>query len=448
MRGTILGIFAAALLAPAAFAQSVVVDDDPSPNGIVVTSAVSRAFFLDTREGPRESDGTETLTFSDRWSQAGDSSVTILQNGDEVAFGLRDEGEWNWSVAAPGTYILEHATMRGGQAIAVETATFVVSRRLPDPEATLAWKYAKNANGWYCAQVAIKWRPEYADGISNMRLLFADRFEDDEETLAAYLVDPATVVDPLGETELYRDTEYRVAPIDLSSFASLKSGARAVFGVGDATLKSSLASVPKGERKICLRVVKRNLAALEDASAILAWESGGIPFFLPLRSVVAPPAPSIYTVRFSANGGTGKMSAQTMVSGEAAKLKAGAFTRKGWVFAGWATRKDGPVAYADGKAVKNLCAAGKSVTLYAVWAKPKYKVAFYANDGTNVSVAQTFKYGEAKALKANAFKRKGYAFQGWAKKKDGPVVFKNKKTVKNLTTTGGTVKLYAVWKKN
>jgi uncharacterized repeat protein (TIGR02543 family) len=242
-----------------------------------------------------------------------------------------------------------------------------------------------------------------------------------------------------------------VAPIDLSSFASLKAGARAVFGVSDATIKSSVASVPKGERKICLRVARRNLATLEDASAILAWEFAGTPFFLPLRSVVAPPAPSIYTVRFSANGGTGKMAAQTMVSGQAAKLNASAFSRKGWVFAGWAAKKGGPVAYADGKAVKNLCAAGKSVTLYAVWAKPKYKVKFYANDGSDRTAAQTLRYGRKTKLRANTFERKGYSFAGWAKSKAaakaGKVAYADGKAVKNLVTTGGTVKLYAVWKK-
>lgn len=69
---------AALLLAPAAFAQGIVVDGDPAPVATVVTSAVSQAFFLDTREGPRESDGTETLTFSTRWHGTADSSVRIL----------------------------------------------------------------------------------------------------------------------------------------------------------------------------------------------------------------------------------------------------------------------------------------------------------------------------------------------------------------------------------
>ena len=44
--------------------------------------------------------------------------------------------------------------------------------------------------------------------------------------VAAYLVDPATVIDPLGTTETYRNIEYRVAPIDLDDFSNLGEGDR------------------------------------------------------------------------------------------------------------------------------------------------------------------------------------------------------------------------------
>ena len=84
-----------------------------------------------------------------------------------------------------------------------------------------------------------------------------------------------------------------------------------------------------------------------------------------------------------------------------------------------------------------------------------YKVAFNANGGTlpkgKAMAAQTMTYGKAKKLSANKFTRSGYKFAGWAKSKalakKGKVAYKNKKSVKNLTTTGKTVKLYAVWKK-
>ena len=160
---------------------------------------------------------------------------------------------------------------------------------LPPVEAALKWKYAKNANGWYCAQLALAWHPAFAEEIGNMRLLFADR-TDAQGRRTAYLVDPATVIDPLGTTETYRDVEYRVAPVDLSVFADVAIGSRAVYGVSDATMASSLASVPKAERKICLRVANRDLSTVEPVAnklAILAWDVGNESFFLPLAETMS-----------------------------------------------------------------------------------------------------------------------------------------------------------------
>ena len=162
-------------------------------------------------------------------------------------------------------------------------------------------------------------------------------------------------------------------------------------------------------------------------------------------------APTTYKVVFNANGGKGTMTAQTVARNVNAKLAANRFTRSGYVFLGWATSKGGAVAYANGAAVKNLAAAGKTATLYAQWAKKSYKVQFVANGGKGKMAAQKMTYGKAKKLSANKFKRKGYVFKGWAKSKanakKGTVAYKNKKSVKNLVTNGKTVKLYAVWKK-
>ena len=163
------------------------------------------------------------------------------------------------------------------------------------------------------------------------------------------------------------------------------------------------------------------------------------------------PAPTTYKVAFDANGGTGTMSAQTIVRNATAKLKANAFKRSGWIFLGWAKTKTGAVAYKDQASVKNLAAAGKSATLYAKWAKKTYKVKFVANGGKGKMKVLKMTYGKGKKLTANKFKRKGYVFKGWATSKAnakrGNVKYKNKKKVKNLTATGKTVKLYAVWKK-
>ena len=170
-----------------------------------------------------------------------------------------------------------------------------------------------------------------------------------------------------------------------------------------------------------------------------------------VRAAYSAASHASYKVVFNANGGKGKMAAQSFSYGVSKKLSANRFTKKGRVFAGWSLKKGSAVAFADKATVKNLSSKGEKVTLYAVWAKPNYKVAFYANGGKGKMSDQKMAYGKAKKLSANKFKREGYAFKGWATSKanakKGKVAYKNKKKVKNLVTTGKTVKLYAVWKK-
>lgn len=78
-----------------------------------------------------------------------------------------------------------------------------------------------------------------------------------------------------------------------------------------------------------------------------------------------------------------------------------------------------------------------------------YTVKFNANGGTGSMANETFESGVAKALTANAFKRTGYLFQGWATSADGAKVYSDKQVVTDLTSTaGGMVNLYALWKNN
>ncbi len=80
-----------------------------------------------------------------------------------------------------------------------------------------------------------------------------------------------------------------------------------------------------------------------------------------------------YAVVFDANGGKGSMGKQTFSYGTAKGLSPNKFTKSGSTFKGWAKSaalaKKGTVAYKNGQSVKNLCADGKTVKLYAVWEK-------------------------------------------------------------------------------
>jgi|GEM_PF-1972422 len=76
-----------------------------------------------------------------------------------------------------------------------------------------------------------------------------------------------------------------------------------------------------------------------------------------------------YSVIFDANGGTGTMENQSFTYDESRKLSDNAFTRAGFVFAGWNTAKDGSgKSYTNMADVLNLAATeGATVTLYAQW---------------------------------------------------------------------------------
>ena len=355
----------------------------------------------------------------------------------------------------------------------------------PNPAGTLYWKYARNANGWFCAQIAFPWHEGYGEALGNLRFLFADRV-DAEGNRSAYLVDTSTAFVPLDTVEILETDEYpdglelRAAAIDTSEFASLRDGAWAIYGVGDATLGTELASVPAGECKIALRVVNRNIGTVEPlhgAIGYLAWDDeDGATYVLPvvpnegavaagnrllLESAlvfgpiedipqdgkpVDPSDASRYTIVFNANGGTGAMANQKVAYGTTAALRKNAFTRSGWVFLGWSKTKDGAVAYADGATVRNLAAAGKTVTLYAKWST-QYTVVFNANGGKGTMAKQTMAYGTAAKLRKNAFTRSGWVFAGWAKTKDGAVAYADGATVKNLAAAGKTATLYAKWAK-
>lgn len=75
-----------------------------------------------------------------------------------------------------------------------------------------------------------------------------------------------------------------------------------------------------------------------------------------------------------------------------------------------------------------------------------YTVHFEPNGGTGEMADKKTKVGTTFALPANEFKRTDYSFAGWAKTSSGSVAYKNKASVKNLTTvSNGVVNLYAKW---
>lgn len=77
-----------------------------------------------------------------------------------------------------------------------------------------------------------------------------------------------------------------------------------------------------------------------------------------------------------------------------------------------------------------------------------YYVDFDANGGTGEMSRVSTKVGTTFALPANAFTFPDYSFQGWARTAAGAVAYKDKASVKNLTTvSNGVSTLYAKWKR-
>ncbi len=152
-------------------------------------------------------------------------------------------------------------------------------------------------------------------------------------------------------------------------------------------------------------------------------------------------APCTFTLTFNANGGKASETKRKVEEYSAAGTLPKA-TKKGYTLKGWYTKKSG------GSKLAASTKINKNATYYAQWTANKYKIKFNKNGGKGTMKALSATYDKNVTLRANAFKRTGYKFKGWAKTKKGKVAYKNKAKVKNLTDKNGkTVTLYAVWKK-
>ena len=148
------------------------------------------------------------------------------------------------------------------------------------------------------------------------------------------------------------------------------------------------------------------------------------------------------TVSFNANGGkTSETKRKVRENSSVGTLPKA--TKKGYTLKGWFTKKSG------GSKLAASTKINKNATYYAQWTANKYKIKFNKNGGKGTMKTLSATYDKNVTLRANAFKRTGYKFKGWAKTKKGKVAYKNKAKVKNLTDKNGkTVTLYAVWKKS
>jgi uncharacterized repeat protein (TIGR02543 family) len=152
-----------------------------------------------------------------------------------------------------------------------------------------------------------------------------------------------------------------------------------------------------------------------------------------------------FTVTFNSNGGTGTMSAQSIVQGITAALTANSFTKTGSTFAGWTSSATGTTVEFVNSA--NYTMGAGNVTLYALWTQnPSFSITFNSNTGTGTMLAQSIVQGTSAALTANAFTKTGSTFAGWASSATGTTVeFPDRG---NYAMGGSNVTLYALWTQN
>ena len=146
-------------------------------------------------------------------------------------------------------------------------------------------------------------------------------------------------------------------------------------------------------------------------------------------------------------------------------------TKTGYKFLGWYTVRAKGDTIADGSTVANFGTASfddtldRDVDIYAHWDPISYTVRYNGNGSTGGSTGNSVHiYDEAKNLAANGFYRKfdvnldycngretetltaTSSFLGWATSENGNKVYKDKQSVKNLTTEDGKIiDLYAKW---
>ena len=402
------------------------------------TDGASAPFFLDTRSGVRIAGEIESLSYSTEWNHGG--SVRVAAGGDvllEAEAPASGEVVWRAAEAGNGFHTLTHTS--GGETL---TAVFAVG----EATATVTFDRQGGAGGADSATATYGRAMPAIEVPSRAGYDFGGYYTEENGGGTPYYTaegESARAWDMAGEATLYAKWTPRAYTVAFNANGGTGRMAAQAMTYGTAAALRRNAFTRSGFTFMGWSRTRNGAVAYANGAQVANLSAAGGTVTLYARW-----AKTRYTVAFNANGGRGRMAAQAMAYGRAARLRANAFTRAGYVFRGWSTTRRGAVAYANRAAVRNLRTDGKTTTLYAQWAKARYTVAFNANGGRGRMAAQAMAYGRAARLRANAFTRTGFTFLGWSRTRSGAVVYANRAAVRNLTASGGTVTLYARWRAN
>ena len=155
--------------------------------------------------------------------------------------------------------------------------------------------------------------------------------------------------------------------------------------------------------------------------------------------------PITYSIRFYGNGGTGSVSTmKNRKYGSSYALNSNKFTRKGYTFVGWNTKKNGTgTSFRNRARIRNLTSVDKTtVKLYAQWKKNVYKISYRLSGGKNHKQNPKQYNVTTATIRLKNPTRAGYTFVGWYKE----AAYRTRVTSIQKGSTGNLV-LYAKWKK-
>ena len=173
------------------------------------------------------------------------------------------------------------------------------------------------------------------------------------------------------------------------------------------------------------------------ANADVKLPAGGLTLYAQWKANAA-------SITYDGNTGTGTTAKTTGVTDQSVKVAANAFTKTGYTFTGWNTKKDGSgSAYAAGTTLK-LPAGG--LALYAQWKANAATITYDGNKGTGTVAATNGVTDQNVKVAANAFTRTGYTFTGWNTRADGTGTAYAANA--DLKLPAGGLTLFAQWKAN
>jgi uncharacterized repeat protein (TIGR02543 family) len=181
-----------------------------------------------------------------------------------------------------------------------------------------------------------------------------------------------------------------------------------------------------------------NKKCTKKVTAIKKGSSGNKTFYAKWKA-------NTYTIVFGGNGSTGgsMSSKKSLAYSKSYTLAKNKFTRTGYTFVGWNTKKNGKgTSYTDAEKVKGLVTKNKGkITLYAQWKANDYTITYELGGGAN-SAKNPDSYTYGKAVTLDSPTKDGYTFLGWYTDKN-----LSKKITSVSATTSGNLTLYAGWKK-